>query len=66
MRSTSNRSPGLSYMLAPAVSPLMQPDCVCGQCEQRQRPPSRPAAAIPQHRHFNDAILMDFMIIPDI
>lgn len=39
---------------------------VCKHCEQRQRLRSRPAAAIPLYKHFNAAISMDFMIIPDV
>ena len=38
----------------------------CQSCEAHARHASRPVAARPRYKEFNEAITMDFMIIPDL
>ena len=38
----------------------------CGVCESEARHASRPVAAMPRYKEFNEAITMDFMIVMDL
>ena len=39
---------------------------VCDMCESTGRHANKPVAAMPKYRYFNEAITMDFMVMPDL